>query len=73
MGDDLNLEFKLRVQLLMRFKNKFSKNEKNFKKKYFRITQKNQCQLMVHDELILKSSDRTSLMSCNRCNVQVIT
>ena len=35
MGDDLNLEFKLRVQLLMRFKNKFSKNEKNFKKKIF--------------------------------------
>ena len=35
MGDDLNLEFKLRVQLLMRFKNKFSKNEKNFKKNIF--------------------------------------
>ena len=35
MGDDLNLEFKLRVQLLMRFKNKFSKNEKT-PKKYFR-------------------------------------
>ena len=32
MGDDLNLEFKLRVQLLMRFKNKFSKNEKTSKK-----------------------------------------
>ena len=33
MGDDLNLECKLQVQLLMRFKNKFSKNEKKLQKK----------------------------------------